>query len=453
MREMRYLYLANRTLSSPLEALFTLLIFILSKDAGATAWQITLLACSKPIVSLFAFQASSLVIGRSDRIRVYLLAIQSIGCLPCLLFPWVENVWFYIASYALFTASQRAAFPAWNELLKGKIGTSQMASTIAKGSSLHYFLILSVPLLSSFWLDFDPVLWKYLFSAAASLQALNILLTLFLQPEPRSEIALVKTSPWKEGFKILAQRPDYARYLLMFFLGGAGLIAIQPILPIFVRDVLQLSYKELTLAISLCKGITFIGTAAIWARWSSRMSLYRLNGYVNAASCFFIAFLMLSDGYLGFLYLAFLLYGAMQAGCKISGNLSGPLFSKEKESTTSSLNLALVGIRGCICPVMAQLLFSYTNAFSCTGSRRDCFLHQLHRLLARPAKAPWGLWLLIYKQKSSGSMDGSFSNRSNRAIRTRCQRMIAECAFCNPALLKWTHARPLPRKKSPIFLV
>jgi hypothetical protein len=47
------------------------------------------------------------------------------------------------------------------------------------------------------------------------------------------------------------------------------------------------------------------------------------------------------------LYAAYL-YGAMQGGSELSWKLSGPIFAKDKHSTPfSSLNLVLVGARGC----------------------------------------------------------------------------------------------------------
>jgi len=370
----KLLFLGGRILCSPLEAIFTLLIFIMSKDLGASAWQITILASSKPIVSIFAFYASSFITGRPDRIRKYLFAANCAGCIPCLFFPLVENIWFYVASYALFIAAQRAAFPAWNQILKENLGLKNIGSIVSKGTSINYLVTICIPLLFTFWMDNDKEIWKTLFFIVAILQLVNVLLLSLLQLKtsetfsycsPGRSFRSIVIDPWREGVKLLMKHPDFAKYLLMFFIGGAGLIAIQPILPVFFKENLGLSYKELALAISFCKGVAFVSTSSLWARWSQHISLYLLNCYANLFSCLFIALLVASDGNSGWLFLAFLMYGTMQAGCEISWNLSGPVFSKENESTGySSLNLALVGIRGCICPVAAQLLFVYTNAIA-----------------------------------------------------------------------------------------
>lgn len=60
------------------------------------------------------------------------------------------------------------------------------------------------------------------------------------------------------------------------------------------------------------------------------------------------------------LYAGYLCYGAMMGGCELTCNLSGPIFSKGKDSAPySSLNLILIGIRGCICPLLGTLIFTY----------------------------------------------------------------------------------------------
>ena len=90
------LFIINRIFCGPLEILFTLLVFILSKNLGANPFQLTLIACIKPISSFFAFYASSVIFDRPQRIRYYILANNLIGCLPCLLYPFFENVWFIL---------------------------------------------------------------------------------------------------------------------------------------------------------------------------------------------------------------------------------------------------------------------------------------------------------------------------------------------------------------------
>lgn len=409
-RDSSFLFLFSRFLASPLEAMYTLLIFILSKDLNADVLQITILASVKPLVSLVAFYVSSLFMSKLNKIRNYLVILNIVGCLPCLLFPFVQSVWYYTLSYILFMTTLRAAFPAWAEILKTNLGLCKMGNIVSKGTSINYCMTIFLPLILSYWLDQNKHIWKVLFFSLAILQILNTFVLLRVQLLSQNlknshvgnssfliSLKFIVLSPWQKGWKLLREKPEFAQYLILFFLGGAGLVAVQPILPIFFKENLQLSYQQLTLAFSLCKGIAFVFSSPLWARLANKISLYLLNSYINLFSCLFLAFILAANGNTHWLFLAYLMYGTMQAGCELSWNLSGPIFSKEKESTPySGLNLALIGIRGSLFPFIGQWIFLNSNAsviFMSAGSL--CFLSFLY-----------ALWLdyeknLITKKKNS----------------------------------------------------
>lgn len=354
--QIKYFYLASRILCSPLEALYTILIFILSKDLDVSLWHLTLMACLKPIVSLLSFYISS----RAGRVRGYLLALNAAACVPCLFFPWAGSPLFFIASYALFMTAQRAAFPVWGELLKRGVGLPLMSGLVSKGTMINYASIMALPVLFSFWMDQSPGLWKWLFFGLAALQLMNTVLIAFLPDDFKREASFTGIkSPWG----LWRENRAFGRYLLLFFLGGAGIIAMQPLLPAYFSETLGLSYAQLTLAFSFCKGISFLCTSPYWAKLMKSISIFRLNAYMNLLTCVFIISVLASTWHVNWLFFGYLMYGAMQAGCELSWNLSGPIFSKERESTFySGLNLGLVGIRGCICPLMGQLIFAFTSA-------------------------------------------------------------------------------------------
>lgn len=364
------LYLINKCLCSPLEAMFSILVFIVSKDAGATPLQIAVFTASKPVVSLFSLYLCSLIVNKPHRIRPFLMTINLIGCLPCFFFSLTDDPWFYIASFALFTTASRASVPAWSEILKSTIGLNKIAKCVSIGTSINYTAILFLPLIVSFWMDQNATIWKIVFCTFALLQMINVFVVLLkvkleAQPVISHKQPIYLLVPWKQAWETLKASPPFAHYLLMFFLGGAGLVAMQSVLPIYFKESLNLSYTQLTLAFSFCKGISFLASSPFWAKYANRMSLFLLNCAVNLLSCLFIAFILTSKFYLGWLYIAYLMYGAMQSGCEISYTVSGPVFSREKESTPySNLNLILVGLRGFLSPILGQVIFINYGSFS-----------------------------------------------------------------------------------------
>jgi len=98
-------------------------------------------------------------------------------------------------------------------------------------------------------------------------------------------------------------------------------------------------------------------------------------------------FLMLgAQFHISLLYIAYALYGIMQAGSDLSWHMSGPVFSKEQESTLfSGTNVLTVGIRGCLVPLIGTILYGLTNAsvVMLAGSA-FCLFATVHFMRYRP---------------------------------------------------------------------
>lgn len=358
-------YLYSRILYGPHQALFTLLIFLLGIHLGATPFQLMVMACLKPITSFFSFYMSLWIVGRPQKIRAYLILNAFLGTIPCFFYPFIDNVWYYIGTYALYMISMRAIHPAWMEILKRDNDMERLGRLSSWGNFIYYGINIVFPVLFSFLMDQYGMNWKYLFIATSFWQLLNLFLIASIQI--KEDTKLIKEpfgfiKPLTMGWEILKEKPHLAHYLFLFFLGGAGIIGIYPLLPIFFREELHLNTTKIALAFSCCRGITFLTTSRLWASLLERTSIFYLNALVNGLSCLFFGFLIATFFGSHWLFIAYLFYGAMQAGCELSWNVSGPLFSGEEESTLySSLNLALVGIRGCLCPVAGYMLFKFTS--------------------------------------------------------------------------------------------
>lgn len=258
------LFYGSRLFCSPLEAIYTLLIFIVSKELNASLLQLTLLASLKPITSIIAFYVTSIASRHSFQARNLLICLNMIGCLPCFMFPFVDNVWYYISSYAVFITTVRVIFPTWNQILKSKVGLHNLAGVISKGTSINYSLLIMIPLIIAHWMDQYPLLWKQLFALFGMFQVVNGIILLKLQSPLDSSVHVVHDSisiknyllfPLQAGWKVLNEQTAFSQYLLLFFLGGMGLVMIQPILPLFFKDNLHLSYQDLALAFSFCRGL------------------------------------------------------------------------------------------------------------------------------------------------------------------------------------------------------
>jgi predicted MFS family arabinose efflux permease len=227
-----------------------------------------------------------------------------------------------------------------------------------------------LPLGVSVLMDKYDDLWRYVFVSFALIHLLNLILILRLKVPASIQTNVQNISfkslvvePIKKGWNLVKMKPEFMHYIFIYCLGGAGIIAIQPMLPTYFKETLHLSYTQLAVAFSFCKGIAFISSSPIWARYMQRISLYTVNIFMNVFSCLFLILMMTSSLGMYWLFPAYLCYGTMQAGTEMSWNMSGPIISRRQDSTLySTVNLGAIGIRGCICPIFGYLLFTYTNS-------------------------------------------------------------------------------------------
>ena len=362
----RMAYVWTRILNTPFWALYSLLPFIIYKDLEATAWQVACVISLKPVVSLLSLYWSALIKRRSDRLVSNIVSASILGHLPFFFAPFIDNPWYFVLASAVYMLFHRGVNPAWMEILKLNIPTVSREKVFAFSSALGYIGAAAIPFALGSLMDTYSDSWRWIFPVTAliSLGAICFKnrIPIQLDPSQENEIGQVISwkqqlvKPWKNAWDLVCRRPDFARYQLGFMLGGSGLIIMQPALPDFFMDQLDLTYTDLAVAFTLCKGLGFAATSSLWARLMQKINIYRFNSWVTFLAFLFPLFLLAAQMNLLWLYAGYVLYGVMQGGSEMSWHLSGPLFSKEEDSSIySSVNVLTVGLRGCFVPVIGSL--------------------------------------------------------------------------------------------------
>lgn len=174
--------------------------------------------------------------------------------------------------------------------------------------------------------------------------------------------------PWKNAWDLLRKRPDFAKFQWGFMLIGGGLMIIQPTLPLFFVEKLHLTFTEMGVAITLCKGVGFACSSSLWVRLMKHVNIFYFGSLVAALAVIFPLFLVGAQVQIVWLYVAYLLYGVMQSGNELSWNLSGPIFAKnENSSPFSTVNVIAVGIRGMFIPLLGAYLLEQFGALTVMG--------------------------------------------------------------------------------------
>lgn len=350
-------YILTRVLDTPFWGIFNLLPFILYKDLHATPFQLAMIITLKPLVSILSSYWSNQVYRVPGRLVSSIIAARWIAFLPFLAFPFIHNAWYVIACFGLFMFLQVGMMPAWMELLKQNVPVKTRENVFSYTQAFGYLGGGLLPFALGWVLDEWVEAWRWMFVATALLSLTayfwqrRVLLRVQEPLPAESSSTHPLLQPWKSAWEILKRRPDFAKFQIGFMLIGSGLMIIQPALPVFFVDGLHLSYTEMGVAITLCKGIGFAASSPLWVRWIQRVDLFYFGAVIASLAALFSFFLLAAQGHMVWLYIAYLTYGLMQSGNELSWNWSGPMFAKKEDSSPfSSVNVIAVGVRGIFVP-------------------------------------------------------------------------------------------------------
>jgi hypothetical protein len=370
----RMAYTWTRILNTPFWALYILLPFIILKDLHATSWQIACIISFKPMVSLFSLYWSAQIKRRRDRLRSNIIWANILGHIPFLFVPFVNHPWYFVFASTVYMLFWRGVNPAWMEILKINVPEESRHHVFAYGSAFYHVGGAVLAIVMGWLLDDYYQAWRWLFPLAAIISCLAIFFQINLPLRISTEniqdplptffsFAEEFKKPWKDAWNLLCDRPDFARFQIGFLLAGGGLMLWKPAEPLFFMETLKLNYKELSIAITLCKSIGYTLALPLWTRAIKQVDLFVFCSLVTTLTAIFPLGLLAAQWNLIFLYGAYLLYGMMQAGSELSWNLSGPIFARNEDSSTySGVNVVTVGLRGCIAPPLGSLLCNLTNA-------------------------------------------------------------------------------------------
>ena len=351
-------------LGEPLVGLIAMLPYLLRKDLHASALQISIFTMLKPVVALLSFYWGATLWRNRGRLRSNWMISRFLGSVPFLLFPFVQNIWFFIIGAALFQCFQRGGMPAQMEILKQNVPSGAREGFFSWSSAVNCLGGALIGVFLSFWINGQD--WKMLFflSAGFGLLALVIQARVPIEGSQMSEAPAKRNpliTPWKDSWNLLRQRSDFARFQIGFMMGGIGLMLIMPALVLYAADDLAINHVDMTMSRFVWMGVGFVLATSFWRKRIALQGIYRLTAIVCllfalCALCWILSGFGASWGTIWF-FVGFFLYGAAQAGSHLIWHLSGPLFAGNGDSSLfSTVNILTVGLRGLIVPLMASLL-------------------------------------------------------------------------------------------------
>lgn len=368
-RKTRFSLILSTILKEPLFSMYNLTAFILRKDLHASAFLIALLTMLRPMVSIFSYYYSYYGSIRLKSLKQNFIIANILSIVLFFILPFYNSAIFLIIASSFYIMFYRAASPSWLEMIKINIDEKNREKLFSFSSTIGYIEGIILAFILGFFLKKNATSYKSLYFITAIFSLINIF---FIKKIPIRKIENKKENinfniltPIKEGVDILKKDKNFNLFQIGFMISGFALMLVQPIIPLLAVDILKLTHQEFAIAILVCRGLGYIMSSPIWGRMFSKISILKLSSYMFLNTCIFMIFLSFSKFNILWFYLAYVVYGITQAGSHLIWNMSGPIFSKNEDSSKySAINVLMVAIRGSIAPMLGSFLIIKFSGFN-----------------------------------------------------------------------------------------
>lgn len=349
------------TLEGAVLGVFILNEYVAKKTLGAGDAILTALVIGPTAALLFAAWWSGLL-DRREKSSTFLV-FGMLGRLSLLLVTFAGSAGSFTAIIAAATFLFGAIVPASNALLQRNFTASERGRVIGLGIALQALAAIAVSLLVGRLYDWRPEAYRLVYPAAAVcgfFSCLSLARVRFRsRPGEPAERQLFGAGlggaltgalrrPFAGALLLLREDRGFRRYEMGFMAYGLAWMMLQPTIPVFLVEKLQVAYAEVANA----RGLIYFTMIAVlshpFGRLLDRIGPIRVSRIAFAILAIFPLILASARG-VGMAYVAFLVYGCGMAAVQL-GWTTGPIHFAGKRDSAGYMgaHVALVGVRAII---------------------------------------------------------------------------------------------------------
>ena len=359
---------------------------ILKKSLLGTDFQVTLLIFLSSSAFIFSIYGTELI-HRSSNPAKTIIILALISRFFLFIIPLLSSPEYFIFCIAAMSYIDSLIKPSWNTVFKHNYSDSIRSLLYSYSSSLYTIVILIVSTVLGYLLDINYELYKILFPIAGIFDVLSYMslakmitmgqnLKMIPPGIPGKSLSLklmedIFVLPVRNTMRIFKENRPFLRFEVFFFMYGMAFMIASPAVPIYLVDVLQLSYSP----ISIAKGLVFYTATILFTPLMGRLhgtgNPTKFCGYLFLFLLFYPLSMMgvkYIPGVISFitpeimLYFTFFLFGILMSGITMSWNLSTIYYAPHyQEANYQSVHITLTGVRGLFSPFIGYLILRYVS--------------------------------------------------------------------------------------------
>lgn len=335
-------YVAKKTLAAP-DAILTALVMAPTASLLFSAWW------------------SSFLLGREKRSTFLVFGI--VGRLSLALVALAAGAGGFTAVIAAATFLFGAIVPAQNALLQRNYTVAERGRVVGLVTAGQAVVTIGVSLALGRLYDVRPGAFRAAYAGAAlcGFFACLSLAGIRFRPrrgEPRerplfrpgfaAELRSSLRAPFAGALGILGADRGFRRYEAAFMAYGLAWMMLQPVIPVFLVERLQVAYSEVSQARGLIYFSVIAGLSPLFGRLLDRTDPLRISRLGFLVLVFFPLTLTLARS-VPAVYLAFLIFGIGMSAVNLGWTMGPIHFARERDSAGyMGSHVALVGVRSLI---------------------------------------------------------------------------------------------------------
>lgn len=349
---------------------------IARKALHAQDWQLMLITMIWPISNFLSIWWGRIFEQSCHKSRYFLFA-GILGRLSLVYAIWITTMNEYMVLLGLVFSANSLLIPAQNSIYQRNIDVSRRAKVFGYTISLGMLISVAFTFMAGRLLDINEQSFRGIllatglcgFVSCAVLSMIRIQENPVQQDCPRIKWRKQFFDPIRRTLSLLKENKAFAKFERSFSIYGMGFIMMQPIIPIYLVDKLQLSYTSNFLAKGVISQIGLLLLSPVIGKMHDKMHPFKFISAGFALLMVFPLLFVVSSLWAGesiipvvIVFVAYLIFGIAMTVVNVSWNMSSIYFAGEDDASMyQSVHVTMTGIRGLIAPVLGYALLKIFN--------------------------------------------------------------------------------------------
>lgn len=344
---------------------------IARKALHAADWQILAMTLIWPISNLMSIWMGR-IFEKSRHKSRYFIAAGIFGRLTLAWGLFLAGMNQYLILLLLLYSANSILVPAQNSIFQKNIDGSRRARVYGYTISLSMLVSIGITFTAGRLLDSHEQSFRWIMLATGIAGFLScVVLSRIKQPRLEPCVSTEKlpfrkmlTEPLTRSVELLKKNRQFAAFERSFSIYGMGFIMMTPIIPIFLVDILKLSYTANFLSKGILSQAGMLFLSPLLGKLHDRLHPFRFISLSFGTLMFFPLLIVASSRFTHLplvstilVFVAYLIFGLAMTGINIAWNMSSIFFAgKEDAAMYQSVHVSMTGIRGLIAPVLGLVL-------------------------------------------------------------------------------------------------